>query len=169
MNKKFAIAAAIVVLGIGGMIFAAMPDNKPAEPRPAATSATPPGTGLSASQPSFDFGTISMSAGTVTHQYRIVNGGSEPIVVGKLYTSCMCTEAKLIVGIRQYGPYGMPGHSPIPAINQTIAPGERAIIETVFDPAAHGPAGVGPIERVVTLENSAGRPLELFFAANVTP
>ena len=39
----------------------------------------------------------------------------------------------------------------------------------VLAPAAHGPAGIGPIDRVVTIENSAGQPLELAFSANVTP
>ena len=48
-------------------------------------------------------------------------------------------------------------------------PGEDAIIEVVFDPAAHGPAGIGPVDRVVTIENTAGRPLVLAFAATVTP
>ena len=48
-------------------------------------------------------------------------------------------------------------------------PGDDAVVEVVFDPAAHGPAGIGPIERVVTIENSAGRPLELAFNATVTP
>ena len=65
--------------------------------------------------------------------------------------------------------FGMPGHTPIPTINVPMNPKEEAFIEVIFDPAAHGPAGVGPIERVVTIENSAGPPLELAFAALVSP
>ncbi|KKT83316.1 MAG: hypothetical protein UW81_C0021G0020, partial [Candidatus Giovannonibacteria bacterium GW2011_GWC2_44_9] len=41
--------------------------------------------------------------------------------------------------------------------------------EVVFDPAAHGPAGVGRIERAVYLENSASEALQLKFSATVTP
>jgi hypothetical protein len=63
----------------------------------------------------------------------------------------------------------MPGHTPIPALNESMQPNEEAMVEVVFDPAAHGPAGIGPIDRVVTIENSDGQPLELAFAANVTP
>lgn len=56
-----------------------------------------------------------------------------------------------------------------PSINQTINPGEEASVEVVFDPAAHGPAGVGQIQRTVTIENNTGKPLELGFSAVVTP
>ena len=81
----------------------------------------------------------------------------------------MCTTASLIIGDKQFGPVGMPGHGAIPTINQTINANEEATVEVVFDPAAHGPAGVGRIERIVTLENNAGRPVVLQFAALVTP
>jgi len=63
----------------------------------------------------------------------------------------------------------MPGHIAVPRINKSLNPGEEAIVEVVFDPTAHGPAGVGTIQRVVTIENNAGEPLELQFSAVVTP
>ena len=81
----------------------------------------------------------------------------------------MCTTAALVKNGKKSDAYGMPGHTPIPTINVPINPQEEALVEVVFDPAAHGPAGVGPIERVVTLENNAGQPLELEFAALVSP
>ena len=174
-SRKFAAVSAVVILGMAGMIFAAMPDGDapkatvvaaPQSGAPMISSTTAP---LTAREPSFDFGSISMAAGKVTHRYRIANGSADPVVIRKIYTSCMCTTATLMKGVQQFGPFGMPGHGPIPAINQTLAPGERAYVEVVFDPAAHGPAGVGPIERVVTLENSARQPFELAFAARVTP
>jgi hypothetical protein len=62
----------------------------------------------------------------------------------------------------------MPGHGFIPSIGEILDAGASVDVEVVFDPAAHGPAGVGRIERVVTLENSAGAPLEFRFSANVT-
>ncbi|OGA65051.1 MAG: hypothetical protein A3F77_03545 [Betaproteobacteria bacterium RIFCSPLOWO2_12_FULL_67_28] len=111
-----------------------------------------------------------MAAGKVTHLYRFRNAGAEPIVLGKMYTSCMCTTAALVKSSgRKFAPVGMPGHTPIPALNETLQPNEEAMVEVVFDPAAHGPAGIGPIDRVVTIENSAGQPLELAFRANVKP
>ena len=63
----------------------------------------------------------------------------------------------------------MPGHGAIPRINQTINPNEEAVVEVVFDPAAHGPAGVGRIGRTVVIENNSGAPVELSFIALVTP
>ncbi len=157
------------------MILAAMPDKSAPEPSPGVTPLSRPSqssssrSSLTASDASFDFGSISMAGGKVTHRYGIANGSAEPLVINKLYTSCMCTTATLFQGVRKFGPFGMPGHTSIPAINQTLGPGERAFVEVVFDPAAHGPAGIGPIERVVTIENSAQQPVQLAFSARVTP
>jgi hypothetical protein len=81
----------------------------------------------------------------------------------------MCTTATLITLAGKKGPFGMPGHAPIPSITEIMAPEGRAQVEIVFDPKAHGPAGVGRIERVITLENNTGKPLELGFVAMVTP
>lgn len=117
----------------------------------------------------YNFGAISMAAGKVKHQFKIKNIGSESVIINKIYTSCMCTTAKLIVGDKQFGPYGMPGHAAVPKINGEINPDKEAIIEVVFDPAAHGPAGVGQIQRIITLENDASQPVELRFEAIVTP
>lgn len=120
--------------------------------------------------PSFDFGTISMANGIVRHSFVITNAGSRPVTVRQMYTSCMCTEASLLMprGLRM-GPFGMPGHGMIPTINQELAPGEEATIEVTFDPAAHGPAGVGRIERMIYLETDAAAPFVLRITANVTP
>lgn len=81
----------------------------------------------------------------------------------------MCTTALLAIGEKQFGPFGMPGHMAIPRIDQNIEPNKEATVEVVFDPAAHGPAGVGLIQRLVTLENNAGESVELQFSAVVTP
>jgi hypothetical protein len=81
----------------------------------------------------------------------------------------MCTSASLTTGDEKFGPFGMPGHGAIPSIKATVAVNQEAEIEVVFDPTAHGPAGVGKIQRVVILENNAGGPIELNFSAMVTP
>lgn len=124
---------------------------------------------LSADEAVYDFGTISMAAGNVSRTFRIRNLSALPIAIEKIYTSCMCTTAVLDVGGEKFGPYGMPGHGFIPKINKTLDPGAEATVEVVFDPAAHGPSGVGLIERVVVIENNGGKPLELGFTAVVTP
>lgn len=117
----------------------------------------------------FDFGTISMAAGKVLHTYKIKNVSAQPVIISKIYTSCMCTTASIIKGSEKKGPFGMPGHMAIPTINEEVKPGEEVSVEGIFDPAAHGPAGVGPIERTITLENNAGKAIELTFTAMVKP
>ena len=117
----------------------------------------------------YDFGTISMAKGDAKHLFKIKNTGVEAVVINKMYTSCMCTTATIDTGDKKFGPYGMPGHGLIPKINEVLNPQQEAEVEVVFDPTAHGPAGVGRIERVVVIENNAGEPLELRFTATVTP
>lgn len=123
---------------------------------------------LSAEHSSYDFGTISMKDGNVSHTFAIKNSSGSDVLIGKMYTSCMCTEATLSLGDEKFGPYGMPGHAAVPKINKSMAAGKEASVEVVFDPAAHGPAGVGRIQRSVVIENS-GKTLELSFTATVTP
>ena len=172
-NTKFVLGAAAVILAVGGLVIAAKPDPVKKTPTAVemvrASAASRPNGRLTATQTKFSFGPISMASGKVKHRYPITNAGAEPVVINKLYTSCMCTTAALVKNGRAGEAFGMPGHAPIPTINVPIKPGEEAFVEVVFDPAAHGPAGVGPIERVVTLENNGGQPLELAFAALVSP
>lgn len=125
---------------------------------------------LAADQTDFDFGTISMARGKVTKLYRIKNPTDSAVTIERISTSCMCTKATLIRGDKKEGPFSMPGHGGYaPIISQELAPGEEAEIEAVFDPAAHGPAGVGPVDRKVFVDSDDGRRLILGFKANVTP
>ncbi len=117
-----------------------------------------------------DFGTIAMKDGKVKTTFKVKNENAEPLQMNKLYTSCMCTEAVLImVGGKRLGPYGMPGHGAFPTFKESLAPGEEAEIEVEFDPNAHGPSGVGPIERVVILEDTAHQLMSVQIKANVIP
>lgn len=118
---------------------------------------------------SYDFGTISMAKGEVVHEFKIKNTDVGEIKIGKMYTSCMCTVAWFMKGEIQKGPFGMPGHNYVPPVNESLAPGEEAIIKVIFDPNAHGPAGVGKIARVVTVEGNGSVLAEFNFAANVIP
>jgi Protein of unknown function (DUF1573) len=124
---------------------------------------------LSAAETFHDFGRISMGNGTVSHRFAVRNDSGAPALVEQLYTSCMCTEGSLLVGTERLGPFGMQGHGYIPRINRLIQPGEAALVEAVFDPNAHGPAGIGRNDRVVTVLMGGRRMLELQFTAYVTP
>lgn len=124
---------------------------------------------LQAVESEWDFGTISMAKGDVVKTYTVKNNSTSTITVNKVYTSCMCTKATLNIGDRRAGPFGMPGHATIPTINEMIPPGAEATIEVVFNPAAHGPSGVGTIARTVFVESTDGGKLSLNFKAQVTP
>jgi len=164
--NKIIICIGIGVLVLVGLVWVARPDVQNAS---SAISTNSNGTLTVEEESSYDFGSISMVAGKVKHTFKIKNTSNEEVVISKMYTSCMCTTAALSIGSKQFGPFGMPGHGATPLINQTINPNEEASVEVVFDPAAHGPAGVGRIQRVVTLENNSGQQVELQFSAAVTP
>lgn len=121
--------------------------------------------------PSYDFGTVSMKDGNVTHRYTVTNAGPEEVIITKVYTSCMCTEANITDARgKQFQGYGMQGHGPLRKANIAVAPGERITVEAVYDPAAHGPSGIGLADRTIFLEtNSVETPtFELRFRAMVT-
>lgn len=118
---------------------------------------------------SYDFGTISMAKGEVAYEFKIKNTGTEELKIGKVYTSCMCTTARFIKGDIQKGPFGMAGHGYIPPVNEMLEPGEEATVKVIFDPAAHGPAGIGPIKRLVYIESDGSVIGELEISASVIP
>lgn len=126
---------------------------------------------LSASETSYDFGRISMKNGLVEKTFAVTNTNSEDVFVEKITTSCMCTTAFITrADGEEKGPYGMVGHgASVPKANETIKAGETRTVRVVFDPNAHGPAGVGLIERLVMLEDSTGGRLDLSISATVTP
>ncbi len=68
---------------------------------------------------------------------------------------------------KEMGPYGMPGHG-FKRLSAVIKPGEIITVRVMFDPTAHGPAGIGKIERAATLSSSRG-PITMQFRAEVTP
>lgn len=125
---------------------------------------------LIAIEAAHDFGTISMKDGNVKRIYQIKNVSDQPLTITKLQTSCMCTTAELTAGDQRVGPFGMQGHGgSVPDISVPLAPEQTAEVEVVFDPAAHGAAGVGEIKRSVLISTAGNPNLELTFKAMVRP
>ncbi|MBI4158545.1 MAG: DUF1573 domain-containing protein [Candidatus Yanofskybacteria bacterium] len=166
MNKLKLITYFAVIFGaaIGILVWVAGPKDNSSNVDQAANS------DLVVDKSFFDFGNISMAAGVVSHEFKVTNTGDSEALINQIYTSCMCTEASFVKGDIKFGPFGMAGHGFIPKINGEISAGEEAIIKVDFNPAAHGPAGVGPIERVVYLiQKNNDQPLEIRFKTVVTP
>lgn len=166
-KNNIVIWSAVILVIIIGFVWIS---GRSSENSNSLASLTGPGA-LTAAENFFDFGEISMAKGDVSHDFRVKNTGVKPVNIIKTYTSCMCTTAILqMASGKELGPYGMPGHGGFaPAINQIAAPGEEITVRAIFDPAAHGPAGVGPIERAIYIENDSGKPVEIQFKAVVTP
>ena len=165
-NLTGIIGIAIIIL-IAGVVVAISKSGDPENKKANLIDGFPGN--LTTEESAFDFGAVSMAAGDVSHLFKVKNTSAAPVKIAKIYTSCMCTTATYVKGDKKMGPFGMPGHGIQPKINQILEPGAEAQIEVVFDPAAHGPAGVGKIERAVYLEGESGLLLQLGFSAVVTP
>lgn len=167
-NKTILLAVGLVIL-LGVMFWLGQPKSNQPSGNGANLSDTVGGGQLTVQESFFDFGTISMARGRVENLYKVKNISGESVVVTKMYTSCMCTIAYLMSGGGETGPFGMPGHGFVPPVNKTIDAGEEITIRAIFDPAAHGPAGVGPVDRAIYLETKSGQVLQVGFKATVTP
>ena len=125
---------------------------------------------LSTPEQTYDFGVISMKNGNVYHVFKIANPADKDIMIEQVSTSCMCTVAYILEGASRTGPFGMPGMGyGSNRANKLFKAGDTMNIEVVFDPNAHGPAGVGPMERSVHLTDAGGGALHLEIKALVKP
>lgn len=121
---------------------------------------------LGVGEQTFDWGTIQLNGGEVKRSFEIENKGNAELQLANLKTSCMCTKARLIVE-SEAGPW-FAMHSQSQWVGK-VPPGKKAQVEVVFDPAFHGPSGVGAISRTVTMQtNDPNRSsLEFRLSANV--
>lgn len=163
--NKIIIGIGITVVLILGLVWIARPANQSTGNATHMMKASL----LGVQETNFDFGTISMANGKVRHQFKVINSSSQPLNLKKIYSSCMCTAANFVFGDKTYGPFGMQGMGGLTSINVTLNPNDSATVEAVYDPAAHGPAGVGAVDRFIYLEDADGGQLKLEIKAIVTP
>ncbi len=165
MNKNLVATSALVALASPGLAWWGNTNDVPAYSQlDVNTKST-----LSASERTYDFGVISMKNGNVEHIFKVANPTDKDIMIDRLSTSCMCTIAYIIEGASRTGPFGMPGMGYGSRANKLFKAGDTMNIEVVFDPNAHGPAGVGPMERSVHLTDTSGGMLQLEIRALVRP
>lgn len=114
-----------------------------------------------------ELGDIMIKGGLVNTEFKFKNMGNEPINLVSGETSCMCTEA---IVKRDNGEIStrieMPGHGSSGRIDMTIEPGEEATLIATFDPMAHGPNALGPIQREIILKTNSKKTPELRFSFN---
>ena len=100
---------------------------------------------------SYDFGTIPMNKGNVAKTFTIKNKGTDILKLYNVKTSCHCTRAYVTIDNVESPRFGMDNLS---SWTGDVAPGKEAKLTAVFDPAFHGPQGVGPINRFVLVETN---------------
>lgn len=103
--------------------------------------------------PAFDWGDINIEGGNVDRTFKFKNEGDKDLIIKSAGTSCMCTTAEVKLPNGTLSPkFGM--HEKI-IWGGIVKPGEEFEVKIVFDPLAHGPDGVGPIQREVYIETSS--------------
>lgn len=114
-------------------------------------------------------GDIGYSKGVLYHSFPIKNTGSKDLEIANLSTSCMCTKTYLKVDGKNGPDFGMKGMTAPSSWKGILKPGQKAEIIAAFDPAYHGPQGVGKVSRVVSFQtNDPYNPyVELSFEGDV--
>src|SRR3989344_219375 len=136
--KKTIIICAVIVLGLIGLMLWGRSNQTDGISQNSGVISS-----LTATEKLYDFGTISMKDGLVEHMFKVTNSSDKDISLKKVNTSCMCTRAYIESSNGEKGPFGMEGMGYLPPVNETIKAGESRNIKVVYDPNAHGPAGVG--------------------------
>lgn len=114
----------------------------------------------SVSESQYDWGTIRMYDGMATKVFKVKNTGSKTLKLYNATTSCACTTVQVKTATQQTPALNMHGKSNVVI---EIAPGEEAAVEVVFNPAYHGPSGVGAISRVASMKTNDPQQPELKF------
>lgn len=148
MNDKKIIIGFILVtlLILGGGIY--ILSRTTAAPQKVATSQN---VKLEVDQKTHDWGTIPYGGGNVSKTFTIKNMGTDVLKLSNIKTSCACTYAQLIIDGKPSPKFGM--HTTSSWVGE-VASGKDAQLAVVFDPAFHGPTGVGPMERLVSVETN---------------
>ena len=153
------IAASVLIL-VGGV---ALVSRAPRPPEIVASQSAK----AEATEMSYDWGTIDLNGGKVEKTFSIRNSGTGPLEIANVKSSCMCTEAQITINGEKSPFFGMHASS---SWLGSVQPGDTAELFVVFDPAFHGPSGVGQITRVISLEtnDTERKNLEFTLTANVT-
>lgn len=102
-------------------------------------------------QKNYDWGQINMQGGNISKTFTIKSTGTETLKLSNIKTSCHCTKAQIKIGSITSPSFGM---NTVSSWTGEIPPGQEAQLEVIFDPAYHGPQGVGPINRLVAVETN---------------
>lgn len=114
---------------------------------------------------SFDWGTIPMNKGNITKTFIIKNTGTDTLKLFNVKTSCHCTKAYVTIKGTDSPSFGMDSLS---SWTGEVPAGKESKLTVVFDPAFHGPQGIGPINRFVSVETNDKANTKLTFTLTGT-
>jgi Protein of unknown function (DUF1573) len=175
MSRKVSYTVLLSVLAVIPLLGAtaqAVPvgTGSAAEIRMLDTTVPPAEVGFSADRLEHDFGLVRLDEGKVSARFKVKNSTTETIHVARLFTSCMCTTVSLrLADSSVAGPFGMPGHESETVLDRSFEPGEEFVATMTFDPAAHGPMGVGEVVRQALFQTEEGDLFRLSVKADVLP
>lgn len=148
-DKKYLIIIAVLTLIIlfGGVIF--ISSSSTSAPQIAVSANVKTET---IEPTSYDWGDIPINGGNATRSFTIKNTGTETLKLFNVKTSCHCTVANVSIDGKKSENFGMSGVS---SWTGEVKPGKEAKLTVIFDPAFHGPQGVGPVTRFVSVDTNA--------------
>ncbi len=161
----------LFVFLLGAMIFLGLQNARPASDAVGATQDAV----VQIEPQTLDMGTVRQSEGVAERSFAIENKGAASLRISGLQTSCMCTSVQLVVGEEKSQRFGMAGHGGSSAAPRSwsmeIPPGTKGELRVFYDPNAHGPTGVGPVERIITFNTNdiAHQNVEVRIRGIVTP
>lgn len=101
----------------------------------------------------YDWKDIDIAGGDVTREFSFENSGEDDLILKGAATSCACTTATFSLPNGEKSPdFSMHGNQ---EWAYAIKPGESFSLDIVFDPMAHGPSAVGPIQRSIYILSSS--------------
>jgi hypothetical protein len=96
-----------------------------------------------------DFGAVKRMGGKVQTTFTLRNQGETALTIRRLWTSCPCTTATLVVAQRKSPEFHMLDSHP--DWSETLNSGEEATLLVSFDPNYHGPGGVGLQQKLIRI------------------
>lgn len=160
-EKKVLIISAIltVLLLVGGVVLVAGNSGGPAK------AGISQNAKISLDHKTYEWGQIPYQGENVTHGFIIKNGGTDVLKLMNVKTSCHCTKAQISINGNTSPYFGMSGVS---SWVGEIAPGREGKLTVVFDPAYHGLSGIGPVNRLVSIETNDAQDPKIEFSLTGT-
>lgn len=113
----------------------------------------------------YSWGNIPYSGGNVTKTFSIKNNGTDTLQLTNIRTSCHCTKAHVTINGGDSPDFGM---NNVSSWIGNVKPRQEAKLTVTFDPAFHGPQGIGPVVRYVSVETNDSSQSKITFSLSGT-